>query len=300
MYIYVYTNKITGQQYVGQTNNLQKRYNGHKSDSYNKNSHSYDYPLQTAIREYGLDNFAIDVLEEIKTKEEANNREQYWIEKMESHISKGGYNISLGGTKRNSLTWEELKEKGKLFTGKEIEDIQQRLIKGEKYNDIIDFYAPRLTRTFLSNINHGTNYKTPSLDYPLKKNFKGEGNFSLEEIAEIKNEIKSGMIYSEIAKKHGIKSKGFLSMINSGKYYYDENENYPLKLKGCADKSWIKDCLRDIIFSSDSFPMIAKKYNKHSSTISKLAQGRANKQEYLIYPIRSHIEENKELFNKYF
>ena len=40
-FIYIYTNKINGHQYVGQTNDIQKRFNGHKSDSYNKNSHSY-------------------------------------------------------------------------------------------------------------------------------------------------------------------------------------------------------------------------------------------------------------------
>ena len=89
-------------------------------------------------------------------------------------------------------------------------------------------------------------------------------------------------------------------MINSGKYYFDPNEKYPLIVKGCADKSWIIPCLKDTIFSSDSLSQIAKKYNKADSTIKKLSQGKANKQKYLIYPIRSNIEQNKEIFNKYF
>ena len=198
------------------------------------------------------------------------------------------------------MSWDELKEKGKIFTGEEIELIQQKLINGEKYNDIIEYFKPRLTRTFLSNINNGVNYKNPNLDYPLKKDFSGEGRFTKEEIKQIKEDIKSGKKYSVIQEKWNIKSAGYLSMINSGKYYFDTNEKYPLIVKGCADKSWIYNCLKDIIFSSDSLAKIAQKYNKAESTIKKLGQGRANKQEYLIYPIRSNLEKNKEIFKKYF
>ena len=302
IYIYTYTNKINGHQYVGQTNNIQLRYNGHKSDSYNKNSHSYNYPLHNAIRKYGLENFKFEVIEEVETREEANKEEKKWIKELNSHISKGGYNITFGGDghEREKLTWEELKEKGKLFTGYEIEDIQQRLVREEKYDDIMKMYEPRLTRTFLSNINQGVNFKNQALDYPLKKNFQGEGRFSREEVIEIKNEIKKGIQYSEIAKKHNIKSQGFLSMINNGKYYYDSNETYPLIIKGCADKSWIKECLYEIIFSLESLASIANKFNKSESTIRKLGQGKANKQEYLKYPLRSFRAENKEIFKKYF
>lgn len=302
IYIYIYTNKINGHRYVGQTNNIQLRYNGHKSDSYNKNSHSYNYPLHNAIRKYGLENFKFEVIEEVKTREEANKKEKEWIKELKSHISNGGYNITFGGDghEREKITWEELKEKGKLFSGYEIEDIQQRLTREEKYDDIMKIYEPRLTRSFLSNINQGVNFKNPALDYPLKKNFQGEGRFSREEIIEIKNEIKKGIKYSEIAKKHNIKSQGFLSMVNKGKYYYDSNETYPLLIKGCADKSWIKECLYEIIFSSESLTNIANKFNKSESTIRKLGQGRANKQEYLKYPLRSFKAENKEIFKKYF
>lgn len=301
-FIYIYTNKLNGHQYIGQTNNLQKRFNGHKSDSYNQNSHSYNYPLHIAIRKYGIENFSFEVIESGLSQEEADEKEKYWIKKKKTHISQGGYNITFGGDGHSieKLSWEELKERGKIFSGEEIEQIQQKLINGEKYNDIIEYFAPRLTRTFLSNINNGVNYKNPKLNYPLKKDFSGEGNFTKEEIKQIKEDIKSGKTYLEIQKKWNIKSAGFLSMINSGKYYFDPKEKYPLIIKGCADKSWIIPCLKDIIFSSDSLIKIAQKYNKAESTIKKLGQGRANKQEYLIYPIRSNIEKNKEIFEKYF
>lgn len=301
MYIYLYTNKINQHQYVGQTNDLRKRFNGHKSDSYNQKSHSYNYPLHNAIRKYGIENFDYSVIEEVKTREEANEREKYWIKEYKTHISQGGYNITWGGdgNNRDPLTWEELLKRGKVFSGEEILDIQNRLINGETYNDIIALYTPRLTRTFLSNLNQGVNYKNPYLVYPLKKDFSCEGRFSKEEIANIKQDIKDGMVYSKIAEKYGIKSNGFISMINTGKYYFDPKETYPLKLKGCADKSWIQSCISDILFSPLSLAKIAKKYNKAESTIKKLAQGTANKQDNLIYPLRSNLEANQKIFKSH-
>lgn len=35
-YIYKFTNKTNGKIYIGQTNNIQKRKNGHRSDSFNE------------------------------------------------------------------------------------------------------------------------------------------------------------------------------------------------------------------------------------------------------------------------
>lgn len=299
-YIYVYTNKINGHQYVGQTNDVRKRYNGHKSNAYNKKDRQYNYPLSGAIRKYGIENFDFEVIEEVNTREEANEREIYWIKEKKSYVSQGGYNVSYGGHV-GKVEWDKLKNRSKIFTGEEIEDIQKRLVNNEKYNDIVKYYYPRLTKTFLSNINNGTNYKNPNLSYPLKKDFSGEkGSFSKEELQEIRQEIKQGIIYADIAKRHHITSIGLISMINSGKAYFDKNEKYPLIVKGCADKSWIPDCLHDIVFSSDSLSSIAKKYGKSEATIKKLGEGFANKQKYLIYPIRSHLEENKEIFKKYY
>lgn len=50
-----------------------------------------------AIKEYGWSNFKYEVLEDGLTKEEAEVREQYWIEK-ENSIWPNGYNLESGGT----------------------------------------------------------------------------------------------------------------------------------------------------------------------------------------------------------
>ena len=298
IYIYKYVNKINGHTYVGQTNNLSKRHNNHKSDSTNPKSHSYDYPLSKAFRKYGIDNFTYEIIDETFDREEANNKEIYWINKLKSHISQGGYNITKGGDSHNGqkVSWEELLKKGKVFTPEEIIEIQNQLISGALYDDLIEKYKPRLTRSFLSNLNHGVNYKNPNLNYPLKKDFSGEkSRFTKEEIQNIKQDIKNNLTYSEIQKKYNIESAGFISGVNTGKYFFDKNETYPLCLKGCADKSWIWPCIKDIVYSTDSLKEIAKKYNKAESTIKKLGQGRANKQDKLIYPLRTYREKNKRI-----
>ena len=64
-YIYCYTNKINQHKYVGQTNNLKRRYNEHLSASYNENSISYNSLFHQKIREYGIDNFDFEILETI-------------------------------------------------------------------------------------------------------------------------------------------------------------------------------------------------------------------------------------------
>lgn len=62
-YIYCYTNKINNHKYVGQTNNLKRRIREHSSAAFNPNASSYNDLIHKKIREYGEDNFQIDILE---------------------------------------------------------------------------------------------------------------------------------------------------------------------------------------------------------------------------------------------
>lgn len=291
-YIYKFTNKINGHCYIGQTNNLQKRYNGHKSESFNPKAPGYWLPFHCAIRKYGIDNFTYEVIEEIADGENQdfiNEREKYFIQYYHSLKDESGYNVTLGGDgcPKPPLSYEEKLERSKLFTKEEIQDIQQRLINDEEYDDIEKIYAPKLKRTFLVNINTGTNFYNPDFNYPLKKNAKSK--FSQKEIREIKNRIKSGEIYSSIQKDFNIKSAGFLSMINTGKYFYSDEDTYPLCNKGCRKQDnevWVNGIIFDIINSNLSLSQIAGKWNKSYSTVKNINAGRSHKKEELQYPLR--------------
>ena len=291
-YIYKYTNKINGKHYIGQTNNLQKRYNGHKSESFNPKAKGYNLPFHCAIRKYGIENFSYDILEEISDGESQdfiNDREKYFISYYHSLTSENGYNLAIGGdgSSKLPLTYEEKLKCSKLFTGDEIKDIQKRLINDEEYDDIEKIYSPKLKRTFLVNINTGTNFYNPDFSYPLKKNAKSR--FSQKEIRQIKDKIKAGIKYADIQKEYGIKSAGFISMINTGKYFYSDKDSYPLCNKGCRKKDneiWVNGIIEDILKTNLSLNQIAQKWGKSYSTIKNINSGRSHKQNNLDYPLR--------------
>lgn len=293
-YIYKYTNKITGKHYIGQTNNLQKRFSGHKSEAFNPNASGYNLPFHAAIRKYGMENFTYDVLEEIADGEAQSfidDREIYFIKYYHSLVDENGYNLAIGGGGRSRppLTYEEKLQCSKLFTGEEIKDIQNRLLNDEEYDDIEAIYAPKLKRSFLVNINTGTNFYNPDFKYPLKKNARSR--FSQKEIRELKNKIKSGMKYTDIQKEYNIKSASFLSSINSGRYFYSEEDVYPLCIKSCRkkeNKDWVQGIIKDIQETTLTFKQIAEKWGKSFSTVKKINAGRAHKQDNLVYPLRSN------------
>ena len=74
--IYKITNKLNNKVYIGQSINIPKRFGEHKRNAFNKNTHTYYYPLYKAIRLYGIDNFTFEVLEQCSI-EDLTSKEQY-------------------------------------------------------------------------------------------------------------------------------------------------------------------------------------------------------------------------------
>ena len=113
--IYMYTNKINGKGYAGQTNDFNRRYKEHIAAMTNENNDEYDYPIHRALRKYGLDNFDVEILKEnLNTQCLLNFYECYYIKKFDLLCKNGkGYNISDGGSNGNPYagkTEEEMKE----------------------------------------------------------------------------------------------------------------------------------------------------------------------------------------------
>lgn len=145
-YIYCYTNKTNGHKYVGQTNHLQRRIREHRSCAFNPKAPSYNDLIHKKIREYGEENFIIEVLELIYegTEDYINSREQYWIKEKNSFRGNGeGYNSDFGGGKRQSS----------IFSNNEIEEIKQKIKNKETFIDLQKEY--NISASFLSSINQG-------------------------------------------------------------------------------------------------------------------------------------------------
>lgn len=92
--IYKVTNLVNGKQYVGKTNNFERRLNEHLRDK-------TDHLFSRALRKYGKDAFRWKVIEKgIRTNAAAGERERYWIKELNSFYrspNSNGYNMTLGG-----------------------------------------------------------------------------------------------------------------------------------------------------------------------------------------------------------
>ena len=104
--IYVITNLLNDRQYVGKTiNTISQRFYQHCN-----NDHYHTY-IHNAIKKYGKENFTI---EEICTCEDDRWKEleRFYIKKLHTHYSEGGYNITWGGDD-NPMDDDEVKRRHK-------------------------------------------------------------------------------------------------------------------------------------------------------------------------------------------
>ena len=94
-YIYCITNLINSKKYIGKTSTtIEERWKEHCNDSQKERCNKR--PLYDAFNKYGIENFKIEQIEEVKDNNLLNEREIYWIKELETYGSKG-YNATSGG-----------------------------------------------------------------------------------------------------------------------------------------------------------------------------------------------------------
>ena len=181
MIVYKTTNLINGKIYVGQDSHNDSNYLGSGKI------------LKQAINKYGRQNFQKETLCECKTKEELNEKEIYWIKKLNSQNRNIGYNITDGGNWGDALTnnpnLEKIKKKISDSLKKYYENNperikilseQARLRKGNKNS----FYGKKHSedsKKKMRNSNQWLNKKLPieikqKISNTLKEKFKGINN----------------------------------------------------------------------------------------------------------------------------
>jgi group I intron endonuclease len=115
--IYQVTNKVNNKIYIGQSIDIERRWNQHR---YGKGS----LILRNAIKKYGIDNFEFLILEEVEftnkseTTELLTELEQKWFDLKEPH--KKGYNINK--TSKPNLTPSRDKHFGEKISKIKIEN----------------------------------------------------------------------------------------------------------------------------------------------------------------------------------
>ena len=95
--IYKITNKINKKIYIGQSANIERRWQDHIYASQHKTYYGHIKSLlYPAMKKYGIENFSFEIIEECEISL-LDEKEKYWISYYRSNESKNGYNILSGG-----------------------------------------------------------------------------------------------------------------------------------------------------------------------------------------------------------
>lgn len=89
--IYMIKNKKTGQMYIGQSINIEQRFNEHCKSNCIEDSY-----IDRAINKHGKNNFNLIIVEKCN-RDILNEREKYWIQYYNTYKDAKHYNLSSGG-----------------------------------------------------------------------------------------------------------------------------------------------------------------------------------------------------------
>src|SRR3990167_8711797 len=92
-FVYLVTNTLNGKVYVGKTCQPHVRWAQHVRSA----KRGDEYLLQRAIRKYGEEAFAFQILASYAVEQEALDGEQGWIAEFRSSEVARGYNMTMGG-----------------------------------------------------------------------------------------------------------------------------------------------------------------------------------------------------------
>lgn len=158
--IYKITNKANGKIYIGQSNDIERRWKEHK-----KRSKRLQSPLYLAIKQDGIENFSFEVLEECSL-EMLNEREQYWIEYYNSTDAKYGYNILKYSGYNHSDNLKQNHNYTKL-TKQQVEEIKVKL-RDNSYSIAEIARQYNCTDMAIHYINTGVSWYNSDISYPIR------------------------------------------------------------------------------------------------------------------------------------
>lgn len=281
-YIYGYKNKINNKWYVGQTSMpIEERHRLHISGATHEKASDYNCLFHKKIREYGIDNFELEILEEVQNKSDLDEREQYWIEKKNSFVKNGnGYNLTTGGQyRKDNENYVDIRAKFQTQEEinqiiKEIKNLDNSLVSlAEKY---------QVSLSLICLINSGKKYHQDNEKYPLRALKTKISDNIVKEIIIL---LKENYTNKEIADLFQI-DDNIVYRINYGKAHKQNDEIYPIrkelsKKEKRANK--IKELLRENKLNNRE---IAELVKCDPSVVSNINYGKNYRDNSLNYPIR--------------
>ena len=270
-YIYCYTNKLNNHKYVGQTNNYARRIREHRSCAFNENASSYNDLIHKKIREYGEENFEISLIETLYTEDinEVNQREIYWINKLQSHCSTGlGYNVSYGGGRRGYRS---------ILSQEELQALKEDIKQGIPYYELEQKY--NISASFISSINNGVYFQNDKETYPLFKYYKSDKDY--DELIDLL--LNSTYSYTKIAEMLNI-SQSTVKKINAGTLRHGLYPTYPIRAKSANEQR--ADKIKELLLTTKlSNLQIGEMVGASEETVRRIKLGKVFKDDKLSYPL---------------
>lgn len=255
--IYLYTNKINGKQYVGQTTRpLKKRHWQHISQN--------DCYFDRAMKKYGANNFDLTVLEDdIFDENVLNERESYYIDKFDTFNN--GYNMNRGGDNQTRFNEDDRDEIAYLIqnTNMSFKEI------GEKTG---------YSTWTVSDINNGNTLPKENENYPLRIKRSSE-HFSLDDIEAVIELLKTTKFsFDKIAELTNT-NFSFVADINRGKRSFLTYTNYAFPIrrnnKHCDMTKNLAESIIAMLKRDDlSAEQIGEMFNVPSCTVGQINRGK--------------------------
>lgn len=267
--IYVITNEITGEQYVGQSKDAKKRFAQHK----NSND---KLPLHQAMKEFGIENFSIKILE--KQISNYNEKEKEWIKKLNT-LAPNGYNVTKGGNGYPHLNGIYCYQA--IFNLDQLKEVIKEIKLNKKPLTHIakDF---NVNKSIIYGINYGWHYKIEEEIYPLRPHLIPKEKQSLPLNNKVfLEDIKNRLIFPKestqaIADDYGV-GRQAIEWINQGKSYFHKEWDYPLRKlpynPRIIDKDIINKIIYDLLNTTKSLRQISRDYSVSRSTVNHINLG---------------------------
>lgn len=280
-YIYGYQNKTNNKWYVGQTTlSIKERHRLHINSSKNSTDCEYNSLFHRKLREYGVDNFDLVILEEVSKKENLDEREIFWIAEKHSFVRDNGYNLTIGRQKRkDNENYVDIR--AAFQTTEEVQQVIQEIKDlNNNLTDLANKY--KVSLSLICMINTGRKYFQDSETYPLRPL---KTKISQDLVLNIITLLKESYSNDEIAKIFQI-DNDVVYRINYGKAHKQPNETYPIRKELSKNEiraNKIKELLKENKLNNKE---IAQLVGCDPSVVSNINYGKNYFDKNLNYPLR--------------
>lgn len=285
--IYKITNMVNGKVYIGQSVNIEKRWQTHATKYNNPKNKEYNKVLYCAMRKHGFENFEFEILMECE-EELLDLMEIYYIEKYNSYIhaeNSNGYNIDKGGYTTKGLRHTK-KTKKKLsiiakerFKNKENHPFYGRHHSEENKKKFSESHKKEnLSKETLEKMRNSALGRKHTEEAKKKMSEARKGNISISE-----KTYCDGILFNSIfdcaeymGEKYGTVKECVSGRNAMPKEWYDRGLR--LETKEITDYTIAKRTLRKKVFYNgmifNSIKIVAQYCNKPRTTINSYLTGR--------------------------